>query len=88
MNARKKAITVFGIIALLVGLNFMVFQIPGIAEPVSNSTETVNNSAPDEVGGIIGGIAKFISYTGFRNATPGHLIMIVVGLFFIFLAIK
>jgi oxaloacetate decarboxylase beta subunit len=88
MNARKKAITVFGIIALLVGLNFMVFQIPGIAEPVSNSTETVNNSAPDVVGGIMGGIAKFISYTGFRNATPGHLIMIVVGLFFIFLAIK
>jgi oxaloacetate decarboxylase beta subunit len=88
MNARKKAITVFGIIALLVGLNFMVFQIPGIAEPVSNSTETINNSAPDGVGGIMGGIAKFISYTGFRNATPGHLIMIVVGLFFIFLAIK
>ncbi|PKP30170.1 MAG: glutaconyl-CoA decarboxylase subunit beta [Bacteroidetes bacterium HGW-Bacteroidetes-16] len=66
----------------------MVFQIPGIAEPVSNSTETINNSAPDGVGGIMGGIAKFISYTGFRNATPGHLIMIVVGLFFIFLAIK
>ncbi|PIY30206.1 MAG: glutaconyl-CoA decarboxylase subunit beta, partial [Bacteroidetes bacterium CG_4_10_14_3_um_filter_42_6] len=36
----------------------------------------------------MGGITKFISYTGFRNATPGHLIMIVVGLFFIFLAIK
>ncbi|MBU3927034.1 MAG: sodium ion-translocating decarboxylase subunit beta [Bacteroidetes bacterium] len=36
----------------------------------------------------MGGVAKFISYTGFRNATPGHLIMIVVGLFFIFLAIK
>jgi oxaloacetate decarboxylase beta subunit len=88
MNARKKAITVFGIIALLVGLNFMVFQIPGIAEPVSNSTETVSNTAPDGIGGIMGGIAKFISYTGFRNATPGHLIMIVVGLFFIFLAIK
>jgi len=88
MNARKKAITVFGIIALLVGLNFMVFQIPGMAEPVTNSTETVSNTAPDGVGGIMGGITKFISYTGFRNATPGHLIMIVVGLFFIFLAIK
>ena len=91
MNARKKAITVFGIIALLVGLNFMVFQIPGMAEPVSTTTETVSNTAPDGVdgvGGIMGGVAKFISYTGFRNATPGHLIMIVVGLFFIFLAIK
>jgi len=73
---------------LLVGLNFMVFQIPGMAEPVTNSTETVSNTAPDGVGGIMGGITKFISYTGFRNATPGHLIMIVVGLFFIFLAIK
>ncbi|PIQ34131.1 MAG: glutaconyl-CoA decarboxylase subunit beta [Bacteroidetes bacterium CG18_big_fil_WC_8_21_14_2_50_41_14] len=66
----------------------MVFQIPGMAEPVTNSTETVSNTAPDGVGGIMGGITKFISYTGFRNATPGHLIMIVVGLFFIFLAIK
>ncbi|MDX2431449.1 MAG: sodium ion-translocating decarboxylase subunit beta [Bacteroides sp.] len=34
------------------------------------------------------GIRKFIKYSGFRNATPGHLIMIVVGLFFIFLAIR
>lgn len=34
------------------------------------------------------GIGKFIKYSGFRNATPGHLIMIVVGLFFIFLAIR
>lgn len=30
----------------------------------------------------------FWSYTGMANATPGHLIMIAVGLFFIFLAIK
>ncbi len=34
------------------------------------------------------GIRKFIKYSGFRNATPGHLIMIGVGLFFIFLAIR
>ena len=30
----------------------------------------------------------FLTYTGVYNATPGHLIMIVVGLLFIFLAIK
>ena len=29
----------------------------------------------------------FWGYTGFANATPGHLIMIVVGLLFIYLAI-
>ncbi len=34
------------------------------------------------------GIRQFFRYTGFANATPGHLIMIVVGLFFIFLAIR
>ncbi|MCF8234948.1 MAG: sodium ion-translocating decarboxylase subunit beta [Bacteroidales bacterium] len=34
------------------------------------------------------GIRKFLNYTGFSNATWGHLFMIVVGLFFIFLAIR
>jgi oxaloacetate decarboxylase beta subunit len=34
------------------------------------------------------GINKFINYTGFANVTPGHIIMISVGLVFIYLAIK
>ncbi|HBF88942.1 MAG TPA: glutaconyl-CoA decarboxylase subunit beta [Bacteroidales bacterium] len=34
------------------------------------------------------GIYRFMEFTGFANATPGHLIMICVGLLFIFLAIK
>jgi oxaloacetate decarboxylase beta subunit len=34
------------------------------------------------------GISNFFKFTGFRNVTAGHMIMIVVGLFFIFLAIK
>ena len=33
-------------------------------------------------------IEVFLSYTGFANATPGHFIMLLVGLAFIFLAIK
>ena len=33
-------------------------------------------------------IQVFLSYTGFANATPGHFIMLLVGLLFIFLAIK
>lgn len=32
-------------------------------------------------------LSTFWSYTGMANATPGHLIMIAVGLFFIYLAI-
>lgn len=34
------------------------------------------------------GIERFIQFTGFYNVTIGHLIMILVGLVFIFLAIK
>ncbi|MFW6226550.1 MAG: sodium ion-translocating decarboxylase subunit beta [Bacteroidota bacterium] len=34
------------------------------------------------------GLKRFYDYSGFKNATKGHLIMIVAGLFFIFLAIK
>ena len=33
-------------------------------------------------------LLTFWEYTGFANATLGHLIMIVIGLFFIFLAVK
>lgn len=34
------------------------------------------------------GVKQFLRYTGFANCTRGHLIMIVVGLIFIFLAIR
>ncbi len=37
---------------------------------------------------ISSNLADFWSYTGFANATSQHLIMILVGLFFLFLAIK
>ncbi len=34
------------------------------------------------------GISQFLRYTGFANATPGHLVMLLVGLFFVYLAIR
>lgn len=34
------------------------------------------------------GLENFYHYTGFYNVTPGHLIMIAVALFFLYLAIK
>lgn len=33
-------------------------------------------------------LQEFYTYTGFANATAGHLVMIVIGLVFIFLAVK
>ena len=38
--------------------------------------------------GFLDGLKRFWDFTGFRNATPGHLIMIIIGLVFIFLAIR
>lgn len=37
---------------------------------------------------ILANLGQFMQYTGFANATIGHIIMIVIGLFFIYLAIK
>jgi sodium ion-translocating decarboxylase beta subunit len=34
------------------------------------------------------GIARFFEFSGFANATPGHFLMILVGLVFIYLAIR
>jgi len=34
------------------------------------------------------GIVRFLAHSGFANATPGHLLMILVGLLFIYLAIR
>ncbi|MDY0077966.1 MAG: sodium ion-translocating decarboxylase subunit beta [Bacteroidales bacterium] len=36
----------------------------------------------------IEGMSKFIAFTGFRNATVGNIMMILIGLFFIYLAIR
>ncbi len=38
--------------------------------------------------GAISGFQKFLTYTGFANASMGHIIMIFVGLVFIYLAIR
>jgi len=34
------------------------------------------------------GILRFLAHSGFANATPGHLLMILVGLLFIYMAIR
>lgn len=38
--------------------------------------------------GALAGLYNFFEFTGIANATSGHLLMILVGLFFIFLAIR
>lgn len=82
----KKFITVISIIALLFFLQSTFLQ-PNTASAEPNQiNEQV--TTPHHANGAIDGLMTFLSYTGFANVTGGHIIMILVGLFFIFLAIK
>jgi len=61
--------------------------------PLPNADTIIYNTGTEEnpegiLKDTIAGIKKFYEYTGFRNATAGHILMIIIGLLFIFLAIK
>jgi len=85
----KKALTVAGAIIVLFIVHTLLHQANSFAAPSSvNSALAERNPALNFGGEILNGIQKFISFTGFRNATSGNLIMIAVGLLFIFLAIR
>jgi len=92
----KRFITVFGII-LILGLISFTFPSSEKNNNSANNTELsidqdkINQQTPttnEPESDATKGINKFLRYTGFANATPGHFIMLVVGLFFIFLAIR
>jgi carboxybiotin decarboxylase len=89
----KKLVTVFGIIAILavlsslIGSSFAegkVFGSPEKTEHISLSQDPSQRQQSRAMESI----REFLSYSGFVNMTIGHLIMIAVGLFFIFLAIR
>jgi oxaloacetate decarboxylase beta subunit len=91
----KRLLTVIGIIAIL-SILWSFFMKPNIEEQSASSVsevkkvELAHSSAETakSKSGVVGGIETFLEYTGFTNVTLGHLAMISVGLFFIFLAIK
>jgi oxaloacetate decarboxylase beta subunit len=92
----KKLLTVLGVISILALVSFAFpTKIASIGSAIENEITIQDDNAGlevqsgNETESTAGkGIRKFLSYTGFANATPGHLIMLVVGLFFIFLAIR
>jgi oxaloacetate decarboxylase beta subunit len=99
----RKLLTVFGIITIL-SLISLAFIEPGSSPAADSKTDTVKKveqtqtmtnsgsvvSEPDQSGQTATGkgLRKFYKFTGFANATSGHFIMIIVGLIFIFLAIR
>lgn len=88
----RKALTVFLIMILLTFMSGMFNRNNTVSGQNKTKTEqldkTETTGVPDYHTTPLQGIERFYSFTGFANATWGHIIMIVVGLFFIFLAIR
>jgi carboxybiotin decarboxylase len=89
----KKLITVFGIIAILAVLSSLMGTTFADAKVFSSGndkeqTTVVHTSSDRQQSRAMESVREFMSYSGFVNMTVGHLAMIVVGLFFIFLAIR
>jgi len=92
----RKVLTVFGIIAILAVLSGFIHSDDKVSE--ENKVKTgVNDQSVASIQidesqvktlDAQEGTERFFSFTGFANATWGHIIMIAVGLFFVFLAIR
>jgi len=84
----KRLLTVFAIISILFVL-WSVFVKPEkvLAANKVNTHQSVQQPESNKHDALEG-LKTFYKFTGFRNASLGHIVMIAVGLFFIFLAIK
>ncbi len=89
----KRLITVIAILSVL-SLAWMAFimpEKPGQEQDKPTTEAQVSNYDTQQghsESSALNGLKKFWDFSGFRNATKGHLVMLVVGIFFIFLAIK
>lgn len=96
----KRLLTIIGIIALLTLISttfvksdshYSINDKTGITQQDESKEVTKSkqiSSLDDEQESATKGIGQFLRYTGFANVTSGHLIMILVGLIFIYLAIR
>lgn len=91
----RKLVTVIGIIAVLstlfsffMGSNLEEKSLSSSNEITTAESENQTSNMVKKKSGVAVGIETFLKYTGFKNVTIGHVAMILVGLLFIFLAIK
>jgi oxaloacetate decarboxylase beta subunit len=87
----KKLLTIAGIIVILSCISFAFNSQDKQAAGSFQKEKIINSSEPgffDPSAGALRGLKQFFEYSGFNNVTAGHLVMILVGLFFIFLAIR
>ncbi len=88
----KKIILIFGVLSLLVFIRPLL-GMNASSETTTITTATTNQSVDSNedktfVSEAVGGIKQFYHFTGFANAQSGNLIMILIGVIFIYLGIK
>ncbi|WP_372756095.1 sodium ion-translocating decarboxylase subunit beta [Mariniflexile sp.] len=87
----KRVILIFGVLSLLVfirpvlGLNTNTNNAISTTADVQADEDTNNESFISEA---LDGINRFYSFTGFANAQGGNILMIFIGIVFIYLGIK
>ena len=92
MKKMKKVLVIFAV------LSFLIFIRPALGlNSNTNATSNLQSDAIEQVddseqknllNNAFKGIKTFYSYTGFANATTGNLLMIFIGIIFIYLGIK
>jgi carboxybiotin decarboxylase len=95
----KRLLTIIGIITLLtlISTTFLVSENKNSSKDLTQvekndddpaNTHNAKSLIEQEQETAVRGLSQFLRYTGFANATTGHFIMILVGLIFIYLAIR
>jgi sodium ion-translocating decarboxylase beta subunit len=91
----KKVFLIFAVLSLLIfirpalGLNSNTDTTNSVSSVSVDQVDQVDQPQEESVyEGAFKGIKQFYNYTGFANATSGNLIMIFIGIIFIYLGIK
>jgi sodium ion-translocating decarboxylase beta subunit len=86
----KKLLLIFGVLSLLIFMRPVFGLNSASANTATISSIVQTEEVEDEsfVHEAFDGIKQFYNYTGFANATGGNLLMILIGLIFIYLGIK
>jgi carboxybiotin decarboxylase len=88
----KKLASIIAVIVLLSVLHATFLGANRQQEPSSQEPQTTQvQDAPapaEREKGVVEAVRKFFNYSGFANVKAGNLVMLAVGLFFIFLAVK
>ncbi len=90
---RRKSLVIMALVAVLFVLHAIVTSNAAMAERVfaDHATEMTMTMANEETSvgqDFAEGLYNFIAFTGFKNATRGNIVMILVAFLFIFLAIR